>query len=258
MELAPSQINPTSILVSSFDRYSVCWEPFCHGLTKYWPDHFQPLYFITNEKDPPCGKAIKVGQDRGWAANLLYALEQIESPYILYAQEDYWLNALVNSPVISDYVQWLDADIADYIRLYPAPPPTLAFAGDDRLGVLEPHAEYRTSLQMALWRKSVLQALLRPGETPWQFEVQGSQRSQVYAERFLCVQKRQHGIQYLFTAIVDGEWSPKAFEYAEQEEVDIDFENLPAKPASKLLGSRVRRFLYPYVKKIRKTLERLV
>ncbi len=249
-------MNNPSILVSSFDRYSACWVPFCHGLQKYWPDHFTPLYFITNQKDPPCGQAIQVGQDRGWAGNLRYALEQIESPYILYAQEDYWLTAPVNSAAISEYAAWLAADRADYIRLYPAPPPALPFPGDDRLGILDVHAEYRTSLQMALWRKSVLQALLVPGETPWQFEVHGSQRSQVYGERFLSVTKKSLGTSYIFTAIVDGAWSPKAFDYAKQEKLHIEFDQLPARPASKVWWSQVKNILYPYKMKIRRTLER--
>jgi hypothetical protein len=245
-------MNNISIIISSFDRYAVCWAPFCHGLQKYWPDHFQPLYFITNHLEPPCGQAIKVGPDRGWAGNLLYALDQIESPYILYAQEDYWLTAPVNSAALSEYAAWLAADRADYIRLYPAPPPALPFPGDDRLGILDVHAEYRTSLQMALWRKSVLQALLVPGETPWQFEVQGSQRSQVYGERFLSVRKESFGIRYVFTAIVDGEWSPKAYEYARQENLQIPFQDLPEKSISKKYFSQIRNMLYRFTRKIRK------
>ncbi|MCU0485276.1 MAG: hypothetical protein MUC85_04110 [Anaerolineales bacterium] len=244
--------NNISILVSSFDRYAACWAPFCHGLQKYWPEHFQPLYFITNEKDPPCGQAIKVGQDRGWAGNLLYALEQIDSPYILYAQEDYWLTAPVNSTAISEYTALFDSGVADYIRLYPAPPPALPFPSDERLGILETHAEYRTSLQMALWRKSVLQALLVPGETPWQFEVQGSLRSQVYGERFLSVTKKTFGINYLFTAIVDGEWSKAAYTYAQNENITVNFLDLPHKPFLRKFGSRVRNLLYGYRRKIRK------
>lgn len=246
-----------ALLVSSFDHYSVCWEPFCHGLQKYWLDHLQLLYFITNEKDPPCGQAIKVGQDRGWAGNLLYALEQIDIPYILYAQEDYWLTAPVNNKAILDYAALLDNGVADYIRLYPAPPPTLPFPGDDRLGILDTHAEYRTSLQMALWRKSVLQELLVPGETPWQFEVQGSRRSRVYADRFLCVQKRQYGIQYLFTAIVNGAWSPLAYEYARQEGIKIPFQDLPNKPCIKKIYSRIRNTLFRHFTKFRKILSGL-
>ena len=92
------------LLVSSYDGFAVCWAPFCHGLEKYWPDH-PPVFFITNTLEPPCGRAIQVGADRGWAGNLEYALSQIESDYILYSQEDYWIQKPVDSNLIEDYLQ---------------------------------------------------------------------------------------------------------------------------------------------------------
>ena len=114
-----------SMLVSTFDKYAVCWEPFCHGLKKYWPDHPQ-LYFITNELDAPMGKTIKVGADHGWAGNLKYALDQLDTDFILYSQEDYWIQNSVDSLMLSEYLDLLRSNHADYVRLYPAPPPGFA------------------------------------------------------------------------------------------------------------------------------------
>lgn len=204
--------------------------PFCHGLAKYWPDCPYPLYFITNQKTPPCGQTIAVGADRGWSGNLLIALRQIETPLVLYAQEDYWITRAVDQSMIADYVSLLEQGRADYIRLYPAPGPDYPFPLDNRLGIWAQHAPYRTSNQMSLWRRSVLQDLLRADETGWNFEVWGSLRSRKYAERFLCVSKRKYGISYVFTAIVDGEWIPAARQYAASEGIDVDFDSLPTKP----------------------------
>lgn len=245
-------MNSAAILVSSFDRYEPCWSPFCHGLQKYWPEHFQPLYFITNEKSPPCGEALQLGADRGWTDNLRAALERVPHEYILYAQEDYWIDRPVNDAAVRDYLAIMQTGQADYIRLMPVPPPTREFGGDARLGVLDADAEYRTSLQMALWRKSALLALLKSGESPWQFEVQGSQRSHEAGDRFLCVRKRRDGISYVFTAIVDGEWSPLAFEYARCEGIEVRFGDLPCKPFGKLVRDRVHKILYGCAKGTRR------
>jgi hypothetical protein len=225
-------------------------------LQKYWPEHFKPIYFITNEKSPPYGEAIKINPDRGWADNLRLALESIPQEYILYAQEDYWLDKHVETEMISDYVNRLRSSEVDYIRLYPAPPPDKRFLFDERLGVIDTDAEYRTSLQMALWRKSTLLALLKSGETPWDFEIHGSQRSRVYANRFLCVQKRRFGISYLFTAIVDCEWSPMAFEYARNEGIQIQFDSLPRKSLVKSVMSRMRKQMYRFSRQIGRPLSR--
>jgi hypothetical protein len=247
-------MDNTALLVSSCDKYEACWEPFAHGLQKYWPEHFRPLYFITNDKDAPYGESIKSGPDRGWAANLHLALESIPEDYVLYAQDDYWIDRPVNGTAIREYLAILQSGKADYIRLYPAPPPGKAFLDDERLGMIGEDAEYRTSLQMTLWRKSTLLSLLIPNETPWQFEVRGSLRSQVFKERFLCVQKKAFGIGYVFTAIVNGEWSPLAYDYARREGISVRFDALPQKSLTRRIKDKVYGRLYRYSRQIRQTL----
>ncbi len=209
-----------SLLVSSFDKYSVCWAPFCHGLQKYWPEH-PPVYFITNIQEAPCGTSLILGEDQGWATNLLKALELIPTDYVLYAQEDYWLQSPVLNQNIVDYLSYLQTGGADYVRLYPAPGPDTILTTDERLGVIVQDSPYRASLQMALWRKETLKSLVLAEETPWQFEVNGSKRSQTYQERFWCVTKRRHGVNYVFTAIVNGYWSKPAYQYAQKESIEI-------------------------------------
>src|SRR5437773_912082 len=48
---AREPMTPVTILVSSFDGYSDCWGPVCHGFTKYWPNCPYPVLLMTNEKD---------------------------------------------------------------------------------------------------------------------------------------------------------------------------------------------------------------
>ena len=86
-------MKKVAIIVSSFDKYSTCWEPFAHGVSKYWPDCPYPIYLITNRKDFCIGQvtALKIGVDQGWASNLKFALEQINVDYIyLEIKYDFW------------------------------------------------------------------------------------------------------------------------------------------------------------------------
>lgn len=243
-----------SLLVSSYDKYSVCWEPFCHGLKKYWPEHPR-LYFITNHLEAPSGTSLKLGDDQGWAKNLLQALEMIPTDYVLYAQEDYWIKSPVNNQNIIDYLGYLERDSADYIRLYPAPGPASQLESDDRLGIIAANAEYRTSLQMALWRKGSLHSLINPEESPWQFEVNSSKRSQLYQDRFWCVTRRRHGIDYAFTAIVNGYWSDVAYRYSEIEKLEINFSELPDKPKFRQLSDQIKLRAYQAKKRIKNLLK---
>ena len=185
-----------------------------------------------------------LGEDHGWAQNLLTALDQIDTDFILYAQEDYWIKSPVPNEAILDYLGYLEENQADMIRLYPAPGPDKIWDADERLGVIAQKSHYRASLQMALWRKSTLKTLLDPDETPWQFEVKGTQRSQKFGERFLCVSKRRFGIDYVFTAIVNGYWSEKAKVYGEVERLTINYENLPKKSFSMQLYDKIKFAAY--------------
>lgn len=242
-----------SLLVSSFDPYAACWQPFCHGLRKYWPDHPQ-LYFITNHLDAPAGTSIKVGADRGWARNLQAGLAQIPTDFVVYSQEDYWIQNPVDTAVIDAYLTLLQSGSADYIRLYPAPPPGQPFTEDDRLGVLARGARYRTSLQMALWRKQTLLDLLVAAETPWQFEMNSPARSEGLDNRYLCVRRKSLGIDYVFTAIVNGYWSQLAFEYAEREQIEVDFASLRQKPRVTRMMDGLIVFAYRLRKRLVKQL----
>ena len=239
-----------TLLVSSCDKYAVCWPPFCHGLNKYWPEHPQKVSFITNHLEAPCGDSLKLGEDKGWATNLLQALDLIKTEFILYAQEDYWIKQPVPDEDIQDYLGYLANGQADYIRLYPAPGPDEPWDADVRLGVIGQNAEYRASLQMALWRKETLASLLDPGDSPWQFERRGTERSRESGERFLCVSKRCYGIDYVFTAIINGYWSDRAKKYAEDEYLSIPFSVLAKKPIYKQVLDKLRKSAYKVKRKI--------
>jgi len=244
--------NNLTFLVSSCDKYAVCWAPFCHGLKKYWPEHPQKLVFITNHKAASCGESFKVGEDQGWAHNLLAALEQVETDFILYAQEDYWIKSTVPDANIRNYLIYLETGQADMIRLYPAPGPDAVWEKDARLGVIVPNSQYRVSLQMTLWRKSTLFSLLNPSENPWQFEMKGTKRSQSHNGVFLCVSKRGFGVDYVFTAIKNGYWTEGAQNYAKNEGIMIDFEELALKPPIRRIYDHLKAVGYKVKRKIQK------
>ncbi|MEP7272581.1 MAG: hypothetical protein ABI882_13840 [Acidobacteriota bacterium] len=223
-------MNRVSILVSSCDRLSDCWMPFFHGLRKYWPTCPYPVFFISNTRGfiHEGFTSIKTGEDLGWSRNLLLALDQVETPYLLYLQEDYWISERVNGAAIADYVALMEENNLSYVRLVALPPPDGDFDGDDRLGIIGDTDGYRASLQASLWRKDVLRTLIDPNETPWEFEWNGTERSRKYRGTFLSVKPRAsdpfyYGIRYVCTAVIRGRWSSEAGEYAKGEGIDVDF-----------------------------------
>lgn len=223
-----------TVLISSFDGYSECWEPVAHGIRKYWPGCPYRVLLMTEEKTffHPAVETLRVGPNPVWSNGMISVVSRIATPFIVYFQEDYWLSEAVDTARIMGYVELMEAERLSYLRLLANPQPDFPFPLDHRLGVLADHAAYRTSLQIAIWRREVLLDLLVPGESAGQFEIRGTERSRKYGPSFLSVRRGGHddyanGIRYVCTAINRGKWSRLARPYAQAEGLVVDFSTRP-------------------------------
>lgn len=219
------------VFVSSCDKYQATWGPFCHGFKRYWPECPWPVRILTNFRDPPCFRPIKVGFELSWSDAMRKGLERLDSEIVLFLADDYWLVEQVDTESLLQFARIVAQGQADYILLCSgsntkkcdSPP-------DPRLFVFADDSKYRTALQASLWRVSTFLELLRDDETPWQFEVAGSRRSEVLVNRFLGIEEHRY-IRYTETClpeydqgpVVKGKWTPSAQKYAEREGLDIDF-----------------------------------
>ena len=215
--------SSVAVVVSSCDRFFDTWRPFVFFFRKHWNDCPFPVFLITNRLQVRSQllHPIAVGPDLGWASNMMTALESIPQPYLLYFQEDYFLNAQVNSSLLAtDIAYAFDKDAASFCfqargELEPNFQPL-----NERFGIVSPESDGRTRLQVTLWKKDALQATLRPGESAWNMEARASERT-----RGLLVlsyhQRRDRPIPYLMSAVVRGLWTPEAITLCEQAGVDI-------------------------------------
>ena len=85
--------SSVAIVVSSCDAFFDAWRPFAFFFRKHWSDCPFPVFLIVNRLRVRSNflQPITVGPDRDWAANMDVALKQITQPYVLYLQEDYFL-----------------------------------------------------------------------------------------------------------------------------------------------------------------------
>ncbi|HEX8076684.1 MAG TPA: hypothetical protein VF511_02630, partial [Chthoniobacterales bacterium] len=91
---------------------------------------------------------------------------------------------------------------------------------NDRFGIVPRDSDGRTRLQVTLWNKEVLQAILRPGESAWSMEARGSDRTRdILALSYR--HRRDPPIPYLMSAIVRGLWTREALSLCERAGVDI-------------------------------------
>jgi hypothetical protein len=210
-----------SIFVNTSDNFEDCWIPFFTLFKQYWPDCPYPIVLNTETKDFQfpglniiCSK-VAVGETRRltWSECLARSLDAISTPYILYLQEDYFLEGPVNQPLIESFAEVMRAGNADVIRI-------LECGGEDAwrpthnplLWEVDQQAKYRISMQAALWRKTTLRSHIRLHESPWQLEVFGSARARRKKEKVLCVNRdlfSKAGTEvfpYQPTGVVTGKW----------------------------------------------------
>jgi hypothetical protein len=163
---------------------------------------------------------------------MLTALERIDTPYVMYFQEDYWIQEPVDTARMQSYVELMEKKNLNYIRLLSFPQPDYDYPEDPRLGLIARNGPYRTSVQISFWRREVFRDLIVPGESVWQFEINGTQRSRGLGDTFLSTKRvakddYYNGIRYLCTAVNAGKWFRPAWDYARKEDLDLDFSGRP-------------------------------
>jgi hypothetical protein len=119
---------------------------------------------------------IPVGDDLSWSDTVLLGLKKVPEEFVLLWVDDHYLTRPVDcSRVDSTIRAFVETPGANYLRLQTLPKADRHF--NQHFGVILPGRVYRTSVIASLWRKSVLEGLLRSGESAWQFETGGSLRA---------------------------------------------------------------------------------
>jgi hypothetical protein len=261
-------MSDLTILVNTCDGFEDCWQPFFTLFKRFWPECPYPIVLNTETKSPhieglsvrASRVSLSTSQRLTWSECLARCLDDIDTPFVLYLQEDFFLEAPVQQHYIETFLQEMRAGRADVIRLMecggsgPWKP-----TENPLLWEVTQAATYRIALQAVLWRKSTLRSHLRMHESPWQMEVFGSARARRIKDKVLCVNRnRFHGpgkeiFPYQPTGVVKGQWERHIVEpLFLQHGIDVDFskrgfysagQTSRRAPLVKRLSDRVRSLL---------------
>lgn len=186
-----------AVLVVSWDGYADVWAPFFHCFFKYWPDCPYPVFLGSNSKQYPDNRVLPIltGADVDYSSNILAMLSQVNQEWVILWMEDFILSVPVDTLRIRKIVGLAQREGAAYVNLVRLPLEIAPlFSKNDlqgEIGEVLPGAPYRIALGAALWNKRALMKLLRPGETAWDIERQGSLRSRDLYDKFYCVSKQR-------------------------------------------------------------------
>ncbi|MFZ5571246.1 MAG: hypothetical protein ACOZF0_12615 [Thermodesulfobacteriota bacterium] len=198
-------MKDVSLLIMSCDKYADLWKPFFHLLFYYWPELPFPVYLLSNHRIYPDGRVrpLAVGEDRSWSHGLLAAIGKIDTPLVLCMLEDFFLQEPVDQEAISNCLRMMEETDAGMMRLVPNPRPDLPIDGYPEIGEIAISSPYRVSTQATLWRKSELHRVVKAGESIWEFEINGTERSRSFDNGYYCVWK---GVMRYIHVIERGKW----------------------------------------------------
>lgn len=218
-----SKNGKCEILISSCDGYSDLWLPFFTLFKRHWSDCPFEISLITEKRkaDIEGVNSLSLGEDLDWSSLLLTALNGIQSEYVLFMLEDFFLRKPVSTQVICRLIRDMEEENIEMLRLIPRPGPKGKQQDENSLfGELPPEAKWRVSTQASIWKRTVLRDLVQAGESAWEFEVKGSYRSHSY-KKFYCTW--QSHIPYGHHVVERGKWFPwEAWKYMKME-IGCDF-----------------------------------
>lgn len=231
-----------TVLVNSTDSFEDCWVPFFTLFSRYWPDNPFPIVLNTESKDfrfdgldvraSGVGRFWKGEGRMPWSDCLIHCLDSIDTRYVLYLQDDYFLNGLVEQGLLEEFVGIMEAENLPHVRVM-----ELDRNAGHRQSNLHPllweigsTASYRLSLQAGLWDKVALRSLLVAGESAWDLERKGNLRSYSISKPFLCQNldefnaKGRYPVPYRPTGIIRGQWNAEAvLDLFQQHGIQVDW-----------------------------------
>lgn len=165
-----------SLVVGSCDKYDFIWDKFFTLFDKYW-DHDITInkYFVTEHK-PARHKSFRplCAGNYIWTKFARLALSYVETDYILWMQDDYFLRKTMPLEQLSNYMNFVEINNVDRLGIHGN---SDLYHYANNAGKLKQKSLYTVSLQASIWNKKTLLSLLEQNdETNWQFEIDGTKR----------------------------------------------------------------------------------
>ena len=232
-----------TILINGYDLYEEAWEPFLKLFFKQWNDCPYPFVLNSNSIDYKGAYSDRVESIHPtkkkctWSERLYNCLKHIDTDFVLFVLEDYFLLNPVSADVFEHAHSLMQADskigmaALSYGRV------------NTESGVFEDEFFYsriidennRIWCRINLYRRDYLMKLIRKFESIWEFEQFASYRAKKLP--FYIIQQKD-SIPEGFTfscmgengyGISRGKWLPKTIELFEKNDIKVDFDHLGVK-----------------------------
>ena len=168
-----------TLLVGTCDKYNFLWNKFGLLFNRYWDHNIDiPRYLLseTLEFNEHGFKSFLPGKIP-YSDCLKYALDRIDTEYVLWLQDDYFLRKTISKSKFEYYMSFMQNGVNRFGIHHDSWLYTKSHLVND-IYKLDQNSLYSISMQASLWNKEFFRSCLITGgsENPWQFEIDGSSR----------------------------------------------------------------------------------
>ena len=172
-----------AILVFACDRYELLYKGFDFFFKMNWDNSFpMKKYFATesNNIDLEGYTHLKSGHGE-WTNRLKLILDQIEEDYVIFIQEDVWLNKKITPGILELILSYVMKNELKLLKLnssevYTTEELDVNFNGYTLSKVIKESSDFLMSHQISIWNKNFFYSQLKDNEHPWRNERRGTKR----------------------------------------------------------------------------------
>jgi hypothetical protein len=169
------QVNKLSILIVGYDGYIDVWNNFFTLLKKNWPNTQYKFYLVNNFLNPKYDNVeiIKTNKNYEFTKKVQYALDYINSDYVLLLLEDFFIGSKIEDSSLNFLVEKVIQYNSDYLKLLNQNQSIKGFRMIEKnFYKINKKKEYSISLQPSIWNKDFLFSIIKKKDlNPWQFEI---------------------------------------------------------------------------------------
>jgi hypothetical protein len=188
-------------------------------MDRYWPDCPFRVYLVTNEAayDRKGVAVIHIGPDRDYANNLIAAVNEVPTPWLILWVEDALFTERLDTERLLSILNEAVAAGAGYLKLTPDAPLSFDDAQGQRIGEIPRRVRYRSAVGTALYRKETLLSLLVPGMSAWETDKSGKSNELPEPFMALTVREARRPLLPIINAVIKGEWYRPAVAFLRRE-----------------------------------------
>lgn len=254
--------NNLTILVVSYDGYRDMWNDFFNCKKLNWPDCPYETVLANNIDDFQYEgvRVINCGKDAQWSTRTRKALEAINTKYVCFMLEDFFISKKVETSIIEDVLKTMETNEIKYYKLLSLSKFTTPYFNKGKgERIIPANLRYGVSLMAAIWNKDYFMNVVGQEDyNPWKFEVDRNVEIQTAKSSDpICGIYNERNILQICHMVVQGKYIPNAVKRMKRHGYNVNVGERGCQSFSFMLLYSLKQILYPlYVKS--KILKRIV